>query len=53
MVSEKEKERLQGIVAHTSNILADAYILHKAVSGETEKVMEDVKDASENKETQE
>ncbi len=41
MVSEKEKERLQGIVAHTSNILADAYILHKALSGEAEKVMED------------
>ncbi len=34
MVSEKEAERLQSVVAHTSNILSDAYILHKALSDE-------------------
>lgn len=32
MVSEKEKEKLQSVVAQTSNILADAYILHKALT---------------------
>lgn len=34
IVSDKEKERLESVVAHTSGILTDAYKLHKALTDE-------------------